>query len=93
MTKKQNPKLEKQKAKDTLSKNPDYRDILAIVEGRFGAPVKRSGRFINANYLPDDVSMEELEEIWGDPKDIVPLRGKNIFLSSGFDSEALWHIR
>jgi hypothetical protein len=32
-------------------------------------PVKRSGRFINANYPPDDMSIEELERIWGDPKD------------------------
>jgi hypothetical protein len=69
MTKKQNPK-----AKDALSKNPDYKDIVAIVEGRFGKPVKRSGNFINANYPPDDVSQEQLERIWGDPKDVRPLR-------------------
>jgi hypothetical protein len=42
---------------------------LAITEGRFGKPVKRSGRFINTNYPPEDVSQEELEEIWGDSKD------------------------
>ena len=40
-------------------------------------PVKRSGRFINANYPPDDVSMEELEAIWGDPDDVNPPREMN----------------
>lgn len=55
------------KAKKSLCKNPEYKDALAIVEGRFGEPVKRAGRFINCNYPPDDVSQEELEGYWGKP--------------------------
>jgi hypothetical protein len=51
---------------------------LAITEGRFGKPVKGSGRFFNSNYLPQDVSQEELERYWGDPEDIMPLRDMNI---------------
>jgi hypothetical protein len=65
VTKKQYPKLKNPKLKHPFSNVPDYRDALAIVEGNFGAPVKRSCRFTNANYLPDDVSMEI---IWVDPK-------------------------
>jgi hypothetical protein len=49
MAKKQNPKLKNLKAKDAFSKNPEYRDILAITKRSFGEPVKRSDRFINAN--------------------------------------------
>jgi hypothetical protein len=70
MTKKKHPKLRNPKLKHAFSELSDFRDILAIVEGRFGEPVKRSGNFINASYPPDDVSQEELEKIWGDPKDI-----------------------
>lgn len=70
MAKKQNPKLKNPKLKHPFAEFQDLKDALAIVEGRFGKPVKRSGRFINANYPPDDVSQEELEEIWGDPNDI-----------------------
>ena len=67
MNKKQYPKLKNPKAKDALYKNPDCKDILAIVEGHFGEPVKRSGRFFNANYPSKDVSIEELERFWGEP--------------------------
>ena len=65
MTKKQNPKSKNPKFKHTFSNGTDYRDILAIAEGGFGEPVKRIGRFINANYPPDDVSQAELNEILG----------------------------
>jgi hypothetical protein len=54
----------------------DIKHILAITEGQFGKPVTRSGRFINANYPPEDATKEELEAIkrfWGDPDDVKPL--------------------
>jgi hypothetical protein len=35
---------------------------------------KQNGDIIDLNYPPKDMSMEELEEWWGDPSDIVPLR-------------------
>ena len=35
---------------------------------------KRKGDIINLNYPPKDMPMEELEEWWGDPSDLVPLR-------------------
>ena len=55
----------------------DFKDILAIAEGRNWEPVKRSGRFINANYPPDDVSQDELEQFWGSPDGMVPLGERN----------------
>jgi hypothetical protein len=57
------PIFYRSKFEKKLKKKQNTRDVLAIVEGRFGVPVKRSGRFINANYPPDDMSMEELERI------------------------------
>ena len=54
----------------------DIKHILAITEGRFGKPVTRSSRFINANHPPKNATKEELEAIarfWGDPDDAKPL--------------------
>jgi hypothetical protein len=42
---------------------------VAIVKGRFGKPVKRSGNFINANCPPDDVPQAELRRFWGEPEE------------------------
>ena len=77
MMKNQNPKAKNPKSKRLSSEVSDFKDILAIASGKNWEPVKRSGRFINANYPPDDVSMEKLAEFWGDPKDVVSLRERN----------------
>jgi hypothetical protein len=80
MTKKQYPKLKNTKLKHPFSKVPDHNDILAITEGHNWKPVTGNGRFINANYPPENSTKEELEAIerfWGAPEDVVPLRDRN----------------
>jgi hypothetical protein len=77
MTKKQYPKLKRPKLKHPFSKVPEHVDISAITEGHNWKPVTQKGRFINLNHPPEDVSQEELERLWGDPKDAVPLRDRN----------------
>ena len=67
MAKKQSPNIKKPKS--PFTEIPDERNAKAISEGNFGEPVKKSGKFINANYPPDDFSQEELERIWGKPRE------------------------
>lgn len=69
MTKKQNPNSKNSKLKHPFIEFSDIKDALTIVEGRFGEPVKIRSKFINANYPPDDFSQEELERIWGKPRE------------------------
>jgi hypothetical protein len=59
MTKKQYPKLKKSDHERPFAEIPDQRDILAITEVQNWKPVTRKGRFINANYPPEDATREE----------------------------------
>jgi hypothetical protein len=63
ITKNQNPKAIKPQPKRLPTEVSDFKDILAIASGKNWEPVKRSGRFINANYPPKDATKEELEAI------------------------------
>jgi hypothetical protein len=66
--KKQFPNLKKCEHKRPFVEIPDELGILVIAEGCFGEVVKRSGRFFNANYPPEDVSQTELKRFWGEPR-------------------------